>query len=271
MSADLQPRENFVVKIGGSVLFSSEAYTHQAQRIADFAAQDDVGRVYVVVSARKGHTDVLRNSLCENDKEIEALQTLLQGGESPKYSERFNQHAVARHLLSGEIESAQHFHQELSAKGHYPDVLMQGANFPIIANGEYLRAEVDLAASEARAYILQGIESRIVVVPGFGAQNHEGKEVLLGRNASDLVAALIGRLDPKVHEVIYLKDVDGVYQGFGTDNQSLIPKIRADALRAMGCGKVLDERCLDYMNGNRIRVQHCEAPIGQGGTVIYNN
>ena len=181
----------------------------------------------------------------------------------------FDNPDVASHLLQGEIESTSKFEEEFKKLGIYPEVLIQGENFPIIANGRYLHADVDLEASEQTG-ILDSLESKIVLVPGFGAQNHHKEKVLLGRNASDYVAALIGRLDPKVQEVIYLKDVYGVYENFETEQERLIQEIRAADLQARGCGKVLDARCLECMNGYKIRVQHSESEIGKGGTVILH-
>ncbi|MBW2981296.1 hypothetical protein KY343_00305 [Candidatus Woesearchaeota archaeon] len=268
-SADNNPdREQYVLKIGGSVLKSDEAYAYQAKRIAEFSK--DKERVYVVSSARKGHTDELAGELCRTPEERESLRRLLKQGDysNPKDIERFDRHYVASHLLSGEIDSIKRFERELRKLGIYPELLIQGVNFPITANGRYLHADVDFGACDKTT--LDGLESRIILVPGFGAQNHHKEKVLLGRNASDYVAALIGLLDPRVKEVVYLKDVDGVYENFGTDRARLIQEINSAELLAKGCGKVLDERCLSSMNGNRFRIQHCETEIGKGGTIILH-
>ena len=268
-SADNNPdREHYVIKIGGSVLYSNEAYAHQARRIVDFSENKE--RVYVVLSARKDHTNELADFLCKNPEERESLRRLLKQGDysNAEDAARFDYHYVASHLLSGEIESTKRFERELRKIGIYPELLIQGVNFPITANGRYLHADVDFKACDTA--ILDDLESKIVLVPGFGAQNHHKEKVLLGRNASDYVAALIGNLDPKVKEVVYLKDVKGVYENFGTDRATVIEEIRSAELLERGCGKVLDERCLQSMNGNRFRVQHCEAEIGKGGTVILH-
>ena len=241
-SADNNPdREHYVIKIGGSVLYSNEAYAHQARRIVDFSENKE--RVYVVLSARKDHTNELADFLCKNPEERESLRRLLKQGDysNAEDAARFDYHYVASHLLSGEIESTKRFERELRKIGIYPELLIQGVNFPITANGRYLHADVDFKACDTA--ILDDLESKI---------------------------ALIGNLDPKVKEVVYLKDVKGVYENFGTDRATVIEEIRSAELLERGCGKVLDERCLQSMNGNRFRVQHCEAEIGKGGTVILH-
>ena len=261
-------REHYVIKIGGSVLYSDKAYAHQAQRIVEFSKGKE--RVYVVLSARKGHTDELADGLCDSNEERESLRRLLKQGDysNPEDVQRFDYHYVASRLLQGEIESALRFERELRKLDIYSERLVQGVNFPITANGRYLHADIDFEACDRN--LLDDLESRIVLVPGFGAQNHHKEKVLLGRNASDYVAALLGNLDPKVKEVVYMKDVPGIYENFGTDRAKLIEEIRAAELLASGCGKVLDERCLEHMNGYRIRVQHCETEIGKGGSIILH-
>ena len=260
-----------MIKIGGSVLYSDEAYAYQAKRIIDYSKSRYIERIYVVLSARKGHTDELANSLCNTTDERESLRRLLKQGDYSNSEDvkRFDCHYVASYLLSGEIASTLRFEKELRKAGIYPERLVQGVNFPITANGRYLHADVDFEACDTS--ILDNLESKIVLVPGFGAQNHHKEKVLLGRNASDYVAALIGRLDHRVREVIYLKDVDGVYENFGTEQARFIPEIKSAELLARGCGKVLDARCLENMNGYKIRVQNCKSEIGKGGTIILHD
>jgi len=263
-------RERIVIKKGGSVLTDDRAYRHQARRVVDFIRKNNPEVVYIVASARQGHTDELAGRVCNTPEEREALRRLLKKGDysNPEDVARFDHHYIASHLLSGEIESTKRLEKEFRKLGIYPELLIQGVNFPITANGCYLHANVDFEACDTS--IFDNLESKVVLIPGFGAQNHHKEKVLLGRNASDYVAALIGRLDPRVKEVVYLKDVPGVYENFGTKQARLIGEIKASELLAKGCGKVLDERCLQHMNGYKIRVQHCEDNIGEGGTVILN-
>ena len=262
-------REIYVVKIGGSVLSDDYAYVYQAQRILEFSK--DKEKVYVVLSARKGQTDELADSLCSSHKERESLRRLLKKGDysSPKDAERFDNENIANYLLRGEIESTLRFEEKLKNLGIAPDVLRQGYSFPVIANGRYLHADVDFEASENTG-VLDSLESKIVLIPGFGAQNYKREIVLLGRNASDYVAALIGRLDQRVKEIVYLKDVGGIYENYGTGKQRFIEKIKSSELHDIDSSKVLDRRCLDCINGNCMRVQHCESEIGKGGTLIVH-
>ncbi|MAG08114.1 hypothetical protein CMO89_01470 [Candidatus Woesearchaeota archaeon] len=256
-------RERYVVKIGGSVLTSDDAYAYQARRIIDFYEKTNAERVYIIPSARKGHTDELINNLCKTPGDKQSLDRLLDGDYNVEEDvKRFDNTDIARYLLTGEIESAQRFRKETSRLGVDPQSLLQGVNFPIIADDRYLFASVDLGASEGSG-VIDKINNRIVIVPGFGAHNYNKEVVLLGRNSSDFVAALIGHLDPLVKEVIYLKDVGGIYLD-GKVKESMTKEEYTKA----GIKKVLDPRCLEYLGSYGIRVQHCESEIGEGGTVI---
>jgi len=290
---NLPVRERMVIKIGGSVLNGNEAYICQAKRIIEFSEKSLANRIYIVISARKGHTDELIDELCQDEEEKKGLRKLLKVGNyndegNENYIQKFDHHYVASYLLKGEIDSVKRFEKEFRRRGIYPETLIQGVNFPIIANGKYLHANVDLEASKQTSH-LNNLSARIVLVSGFGAQNHYGEKVLLGRNASDYVAALLGKLDENVREVIYLKDVDGIFENFKTNDEKMIERIRAiDLLNEAGklngikgdCSKVLDKRCLECMlecNGNRVngtrneiiyRIQNCLGEIGKGGTLI---
>ena len=112
-------------------------------------------------------------------------------------------------------------------------------------------------------------KNKVVVISGFGAENTNGEKVLLGKNASDLVAALIGFFDNTVKRVIYLKDVDGIYSDFGTNKQKIIPEINRQDLLNNNFGNVLDKRTLYYQKCDYL-VQNENKEFGSNGTIIKN-
>ncbi len=266
------PKRHYAVKLGGSVLRDNDDYATQAARIASHLDDGNhIDRIYVVVSAAYGHTNRLADMLSGSAKRRAQLDLLLQNND---YTDQaivtaFDNPDTAAFMLEGEIDSAWRMDKMFRALGIEPKVLVQGSGFPIIANGNYLNASVDYENSYLHQ-TLEGIEQKIVIVPGFGAENHRREPVLLGRNSSDFVAALVGYFDPLVAEVAYIKDVPGVMQDYGTANAGIIKRISASELKSMGQMKVLDHRCLEHIPRNSgFRVQDSTTAIGEGGTVIY--
>jgi aspartokinase len=273
MAQDNQ-RRHYAVKLGGSVLKDDNDYAFQAERIAEFMDNGNrIDRIYVIVSAAYGATNRLADMLCGSAKRRAQLDLLLQRNDYTDHEvvAAFDNADTAAFMLEGEIESAWKMDRCLRSNGLEPRVLIQGNSFPIIANGRYLNASVDYQSSQLNG-AFEGIEERIVVVPGFGAENHHKEPVLLGRNSSDFVAALFGYFDPLVSEVAYIKDVPGVMQDYGTPRARAIQRISARELKSMGRMKVLDHRCLDHIpRHSGFRVQDSTTGISQGGTLIYQN
>jgi len=127
----------------------------------------------------------------------------------------------------------------------------------------YWYGTIDIGETLSRRSVLDALDKKVVLVAGFGAESPRREKVLLGKNSSDLVAAVISSVDGRVDEVVYFKDVDGVYRDFGTPQATLVREISFAEARFMGLGKVLDSRSLDYARCN-IRIQSHEAPIGSG-------
>ncbi len=208
-----------VVKLGGSVLVTEQDYVRHAKLIKELS--DNVDRIYLVVSAQKGVTDRLVANADESwsDKE------------------------KARYLLSGEFTSASKIYRRLLAERVNVRMLMQGTGlFPIVANSSYLDADLHLSESLDRREVLDGLDSKVVVLPGFAAENNSAEPVTLGRNSSDFVAGLVARVDPQVGEVVYVKDVPGVYD----DKGKVISSMSLREARQFGFNQLLDERVLEY-------------------------
>ena len=260
---------NEVIKIGGSVLKTYGHYTLIAKKIKAYVETNSLQTLYVVVSARKGRTDQLINDLLICREERKYIDDILNNEiNRSEDKEIYDDPFVASYLLQGEINSAKRLSSELKEVGIDTALLLQGSEFPIVANNSYLYASIDNTNSMQR--FNNGLpKNKVVVISGFGAENTNGEQVLLGKNASDLVAALIGFFDKAVRKVIYLKDVDGIYSDFSTDKQKIIHEICKYDLLKNNFGKVLDKRTLDYQRCDYL-VQNENKELGSSGTVIRN-
>lgn len=260
---------NEVIKIGGSVLKTYEHYTQIAKKIKDYVETNNFQTLYVVVSARKGRTDQLINDLLVCREERKYIDDILNNKTNRSESKDvFDDPFVASYLLQGEINSAKRLSSRLKDECIDTDLLLQGSEFPIVANNSYLYASIDNINSMQR-FNNNMPKNKVIVISGFGAENINGEKVLLGKNASDLVAALIGFFDRAVRKVIYLKDVDGIYSDFSTNKQKIIPEIDRHDLLKNDFGKVLDKRTLHYQKCDYL-VQNENKELGSSGTIIRN-
>ena len=173
-----------VLKFGSSVL-QTEADLPQA--IDEIYREWRAGRrVIAVVSAFKGVTD-------RRFAETRAVTTDL--------------HEQAAWVAGGEEESGTKLAAALVANGVsacYVDARAAGLR----AHGEpHESTPVSLNAGYLREHLE---EHAVLVVPGFIAQDIQGRTVLLGRGGSDLTALFVAKnLDARCR---LLKDVDGVYE-----------------------------------------------------------
>ena len=260
---------NEVIKIGGSVLKTYEHYTQIAKKIKAYVKTNSFQTLYVVVSARKGRTDQLINDLLICREERKYIDDILNNEITrSEFKQVFDNPFVASYLLQGEINSAKRLSSKLKEVGIDTALLLQGSEFPIVANSSYLYASIDNINSMQR-FNNNMPKNKVIVISGFGAENINGEKVLLGKNASDLVAALIGFFDRAVRKVIYLKDVDGIYSAFSTDKQKIIPEIGKYDLLKNDFGEVLDKRTLYYQKCDYL-VQNENKKFGSSGTIIRN-
>jgi aspartokinase len=133
------------------------------------------------------------------------------------------------------------------------------SHFPIEGNSSYLRANVhfDQSRELASRYTLQ---QGVTVVSGYAARDPHGDVALLGRNASDYVAALIAGLYGG--ELCFAKDVPGIYSGFGTPQQRLLASPTRAELDALGEQKVLDRRAYHTFRGPIRVMRFGDAEVG---------
>jgi aspartokinase len=258
-----------VIKVGGSVLGDEPAYASVASVLADYLRRSPaLERLYIVVSAQKGMTDRALEALAPDPENRRHLLARLAGQPAGDGGlERWDRPRHALALLWGEIDSAFHLAECLHLEGCAACVVTQLGLYPIVSRGPYLRAELDLALSRRRFRRFERAhrQSRIIILPGFGAANVRGEPTLFGRNASDYVAAILSALDPNVNLVIFLKDVGAIYEASVTGGQRKIAVTDIARLRAGEFGRVLDRRVLEIIPCEF----HVVGPdMRAGGTVV---
>ncbi len=231
-----------VLKFGGSSLADAERYlrvteitltTHRASGAA------------VVLSAPKGVTNALA-ALCEQAAKGEDFQPLFTTLENTLFSiaralaatltnfpsaqvesyiqtqlSRLGEQLAGMKLLRcapdnvtaaiislGEYVSIHLFSGILSAQGVENRVI--DPTQYILAEGDYLDSNADVAMSKARFTDIPTDGSLFLLMPGFVAANAQGEKVTLGRNGSDYSAAILAAcIDAECCEI--WTDVDGVY------------------------------------------------------------
>ncbi len=236
--------KKIVIKIGGSVLGTDECIAKQAKWIDEISREVDT--LHVVVSAKKGVTDTLvKESISMPDAQ------------------------KAMHQIQGEIESAKRLCKELKSIGADSKLIIQGTKeYPLVGKGDWLCGKLDICKSKERIHKL---DHKLCVISGFGAETETGDIILLGRNATDLVAAAIANLD-NADAIIYLKDTHGILSNI-KDKYSTIPRISAEVLKRNikeNKWEVLHPETLDFLHQNIIGiVQKHTHPIGKQSTIIH--
>ncbi len=173
-----------VLKFGSSVL---QTEAHLPQAIDEIYREWREGRrVIAVVSAFAGVTD-------QRFAQTRAITS--------------DPHEQAAWVAGGEEESGNKLAAALVANGvsaRYVDARVAGLR----AHGEpHESTPVSLNASHLRECLH---EHAVLVVPGFIAQDIQGRTVLLGRGGSDLTALFLAKsLEARCR---LIKDVDGVYE-----------------------------------------------------------
>ena len=224
---------SIVVKFGGSILKDDRAYQDVALELLVLKARYD--KVYAVVSAKKGETE--RSMREVSGDEINALEQALSGY---SINSKFDKPEVSKALIQGELESVDKIVEIL---GECVLGVKQTENYPIIARGSYLYGHVLLPESKLKAKELK-YNTPIEVISGFGAVDLNGNIVLLGRNASDYIAAIYAYIHD-VKKIIFYKDVDGVYD----KNTKKMEILTRQEFLNLGSLQVLDQRVLDIYSG----------------------
>lgn len=244
-------KQRVVWKLGGSVLEDESSYNLLAQVVQEYLnSTAKLERLYIVVSAMKGDIDRRVKAAAPEDSARQFLGELLSGSAENESCHKFDAPQLSSFLLEGEMESAHRLQKALEVKDLKAKVVTQHDYFPIASRGSYFRGEFDFPLSSSRFDFFEKLtrDFPVVILSGFGAVNEKKEPTLLGRNASDYVAALISRLDKQVREVVYVKDVQGIYENFSSPNRKLINLIDRLELLNKGEKQVLDQRVLDVIS-----------------------
>jgi aspartokinase len=225
--------DRIVIKCGGGVLSSFANCQVVADGVHSIYHEYRPSQLFVIFSAMKGQTDEAIMQVCPPDG-IEELRNALSG----KGKSRHDNPEVASYLLQPEI-TATHLMNEYVG-GWVLD--QDSPEFPIIANGSFINAEVQKYHTLSNSGKMMR-KHGLYCVSGFGARNLAGQRVLLGRNASDLVAAWIAKLI-NADMLIYLKDVDGVYPDPSCQGEP-VQKVTRHA--KLDCSQVLDNRVYEVL------------------------
>lgn len=228
---------SIVAKFGGSVLKDDKGYEDVALELSVLKARH--GKVYAVVSAGKGETErLIREVAGDYTNDINELAQALMGY---YIHSKFDKPELSKKLVQGELESVDRLVKIFGKE--YAVGVKQTGNYPIIARGSYLYGHVLLPESRLKARELQH-SAPIEIISGFGAVDMNGDVVLLGRNASDYIAAIYACLYD-VNKIIFYKDVDGIYD----KNQRKLDVITRQEFLSLGNLQVLDQRVLDIYSG----------------------
>jgi len=219
-----------VVKAGGSVLASPSDYLKLAKSLKQLAGKGY--SIVLVVSAMKGFTDWL----------LKAGEQAASGNPDP---------ILLDDLLSmGERLSARLMSLALKSVGLEVIVLdpLDDA-WPIITDQTHGKAKPlldDIREKVDSKFKELLVEGRVVIVPGFIGLSKESRRVTtLGRNSSDITAALLAScLGADI--LVYLKDTGGLLR--------LPPELRRNEVVG-----VISARALKILARHGVRVIHPEA------------
>jgi aspartate kinase len=146
-------------------------------------------------------------------------------------------------------------------------------DFPVITNGDFLNAAVDLKATKAacRRSMLPFLKEAVAVVPGFLGRC-DGRITVLGRGGSDITATVLGNC-LEADEVILVKDRSGIMSADPdvVPDAKPVSSLTIDEMYALAHGgaKVVRPEALFYKAVNqRLRVVPFGRPLSEDGTEI---
>jgi aspartate kinase len=240
-----------VVKFGGATLADGERVKRAAQMVVEAPYEEKV----VVVSAPGRTTDQLLNLVSAFEDSIEDK-------------------AYAEILSMGERTSTKVFTSALRAMAiNVMEFDPTQEDFPVMTNGDFLNAAVDLKATKAvcRRSMLPFLKEAVAVVPGFLGRC-DGRITVLGRGGSDITATVLGNC-LEADEVILVKDRSGIMSADPdvVPDAKPVSSITIDEMYALAHGgaKVVRPEALFYKAVNqRLRVVPFGRPLREDGTEI---
>jgi aspartokinase/homoserine dehydrogenase 1 len=217
-----------VNKIGGSCLRTAEDYQKIGQIIIDTPC-------FLIISASYGTTEILYDCLRLASAKKEYLVKLhalieyhcaqnnaLMNDPLINTSLRQDQEDIATLLHSVSLLGSYSQQQMdwLLGYGEYwsSKMIATMLGMPWLDSGQIITANlregmvsIDWLETKKRlTKAMKGIQSPVIVMPGFVARNEQGQRALLGFNGSDFSAAIIAKLTKAKHFYKWT-DIDGIY------------------------------------------------------------
>jgi len=239
----------FVVKFGGTSLSSIT----KVKKVANFIShlqKTKADEIVVVVSAMGKTTNQLIEIANKIDKK--------------------NRSAFASELISqGENISASVLALALDNIST-PCKILSAKQIKIHCKGEWQNAIITHIDTALLLSVLK--EKKIVIVPGFQAENQEGEICLLGRGGSDTTAsALANVLDA---ELIIYTDVPGYFSCDPNqiENAKKLESLNIhNAIELSNSGaKIMEQKSLEIANQNKTKISVCESMTNSGTKIVYD-
>lgn len=251
-------RNDLFIKAGSSVFQDYNSFSRVADLILPHVNSDGV--LYFVVSAVKGETDrtierIASKVAMEQGGEFDVFHQELQSalrGENRPYSGVFNTSEIAAELVQPEMSSVRNLVRALEENGVSAVGMEHGQRYPLIGkdNGEFLYATPDVGKSRNSP---PQYNASVIVVPGFGVRNTQGKVMCTGRGASDLTLVQLAEVYDG-NEIIYWKDTGGFWKNSDGPEEGILSDMTKKEAVARSDEGVLDKRVYELFKGRGIRI-----------------
>jgi homoserine dehydrogenase len=237
----LPPGETIVLKFGSSILGSADDIPDAVSEIYRHVRAG--AKVVAVISALGGHTDQL----------LAQARSLGAGHD--------NRH-LPRYVALGEEKACSLVAIGCDRVG-LDATAMSVRELGLVAEGP--AEDAVPVRLDAHALLHALAEHEVVLVPGFGAVNERGRQVLLGRGGTDLTAVFVAA-ELGLGRVRLIKDVDGVYDG--DPAQGAVNRFdRLAWAQARRCaGKLVQARALEVGEARGVGIE--VAALGRAGSLI---
>ncbi len=224
------------IKAGSSIFFDESCFGTVADLIVSLT--EGVGKIFFVVSALKGQTDVAIQEIAG-----EYANALNDGllGHANVINRQYNTTDIAARLVAPENYSVRRLTEALIERGIKTIGLQHGPVYPLLGidDGNFLYATPDIEKSRR---VIPEYDARVVVVPGFGVRNIRGQVMCTGRGSSDLTLAHLGAVFD-LDEIVYWKDTKGYLRNPKKPEEGIYESIAREQVEEEGA-KVLERRVL---------------------------
>ncbi len=224
-----------VMKFGGAAVATPEQFSKIAEVVAEERTR--FKNLVIVVSAMADMT----NQLVELAEQVHPEPPRREYDMLVSVGER-----ISIALLAMALE-----------KRGIPAQSFTGSQSGIVTSDEHSNAHV--VDVRPRRLLTAFEQNKVVIVAGFQGCSLRGEITTLGRNGSDISAVALG-VALGASEVIFFKDVDGVYSADPKENPSAVhyPTLSyQEFYRTAGSSGVLHSRCVELAEHNALPLTVC--------------